>query len=462
MKSNKLFIFIFLMTLSQIAQAESYIVKYKTPTLVQNLSAGAQIQMVHPEGSWVLVKFPAANSAAQIAELKRNPEVEYVVRNAHVAPFFRRTAEQPIALRPQYAVEKVQAAKAWQLMGNKGSRQIKVAVIDTGADYRHLSLAPNMIAGYNFIENNNDPMDRVEYNFPGHGTHCSGGVGATGKIQGGTTGLSPDVSLMPLRFINEEGGEVSNGIRAIDYAIEQKVDVMSASWGGRMSAEEAKPLVEAIARAEKAGIIFAVAAGNDSSNNDTSNVYPANAGLSNTISVGATNQDDERPDWSNYGASSVDISAPGEDILSTLPGNNYADMSGTSMATPLVAGALAFLKAQDASLSPSEFRSLLQASGNPVNSSTICNCRLNMYKAAQMIQQKTPFLSPYFSRIGSGQKANLKVVYGQAPFRFESSKPQVASVAVDGTISAQGVGETRITVTDASGRVSAAARIVVK
>lgn len=101
------------------------------------------------------------------------------------------------ALKEQWAISKVQAEKAWTRAGNKGSKKIVVAVIDTGVDYKHKSLASNMMAGYDFKDKDNDPMDKTSQQNPGHGTHCAGIVGANGLVDGGIVGMSPDVTIMP-------------------------------------------------------------------------------------------------------------------------------------------------------------------------------------------------------------------------------------------------------------------------
>ena len=226
-----------------------------------------------------------------------------------------------------------------------------------------------MVQGYNFKDNNNDPMDKTSPGGnPGHGTHCSGIIGGTGLIDGGIEGISPVVSIMPLRFLDESGqGDIDSAIKAIDYAVQQKVAVISASWGATIGADQAKPLVEAIKRADDAGIIFVAAAANDGADNDTVSVFPANSGLPGTITVGATDSNDTKPSWSNYGVKSVHVSAPGDSIMSSLPGNQYGNLSGTSMATPLVSGLVALLKAQDPTLTGVQTRALLQLTGAKIS-----------------------------------------------------------------------------------------------
>ena len=235
-------------------------------------------------------------------------------------------------------------------------------------------------------------------------------------VDGGTVGISPDLSIMPIRFLDENGsGDLNNGIKAIDYAIEHKVQIISASWGAAISKEEAKPLIEAIERAEKAGVVFVVAASNDGKDNDSYEVYPAKAGTSNTIAVAASNSSDGKPYWSNYGKATVDLSSPGDGIMSTLPNDSYGNLSGTSMATPLVAGLVAFIKAQDPQLTPSQIRSLLQATGTKVQIETACDCRVDAYNAVDTVLAKKMFAHPQAATLAVGAKTQFTGVYGVAP-----------------------------------------------
>jgi thermitase len=454
---NLLFIFVFV-SLSTVTFADQFIVKYKNPLSSFEIN-NPHIKVLenYVEGQFYVIETNKSSSNQLFQILSQNKNIEYIVPNSKV--FLLKSSNEnrtyeTIPLQNQWAIKKIQAEQAWQNIGSKGSRQIKVAVIDTGADYKHFALAPNMIKGYNFIENNEDPMDYIYYGFPGHGTHCSGIIGATGLIKNGTTGVSPEVSIMPLRFINDEGGLISNAIKAIDFAIANKAHIISASWGGRMTREQARPLLEAITRAENAGVMFVTAAANEGKNNDTFEVYPANARLSNTISVAATDEKDLKPDWSNFGKKNVDIAAPGNAILSTLPGHRYGSISGTSMAAPMVAGLVGLIKSQDGQLSPTQIKSLLQASGDKVNVESACDCRINAANAVEILKNKTPFLSPYATTLtNSGQQLQFEIVYANiSSFNFESSNPDVASITLSGLLTAHKNGFTIITATDDKGR----------
>lgn len=456
MKTTTLGLSLALILAAQVSNAGEFLVKYKNNAALNKIAAmqtesvGLEMKEVHRPGSYVRVNITKANEARALASLYADKNVAYVVPNFKIHAFS--TPVDVKALKEQYALAKVNAEQAWTRAGNKGSRNVLLAVIDTGVDYTHPNLAANMVAGFDFKENDSDPMDKTSQQNPGHGTHCAGIIGATGVVDGGTSGLSPEVSIMPLRFLGEDGsGDLNNAIKAIDYAIEHKVQVISASWGASVPLSTAQPLVDAMARADKAGIIFVTAAANDGKNNDTTEVYPANAGLPNMVTVAASNATDAKPSWSNYGKAKVSLAAPGEAIMSTLPGNKYGNLSGTSMATPLVAGLVAFLKAQDASLSGAEIRSLIQVTGAKVQIETACNCRIDALAAVDALLAKKAWLVPAAATIA--EKGTLQVAMKNASgvVKFESSNPAVASIDVNGLLTAVAKGTVTVKGTDAAG-----------
>jgi subtilisin family serine protease len=255
-----------------------------------------------------------------------------------------------------YGMRKISAESAWDM--NTGSDAVIVAVTDTGVDYNHPDLSENMwrnpgeIAGNNIDDDGNgyvddvfgidthekdsDPMDDH-----GHGTHCAGTIGAKANNGVGVAGVNWNVKIMALKFLGAGGGgSTLDAIKLIDYAVENNAKVINASWGGYYASDA---LRQAIARAERAGVIFVAAAGNSASNNDERPHYPSSFDLSNVLAVAATDSDDNLAYFSNYGASAVDIAAPGHNILSTFPGGQYKFLSGTSMAAPHVAGLAALV-----------------------------------------------------------------------------------------------------------------------
>lgn len=439
--------------------SNEYLVKYNSSRGYQLLASGqlrnASVRVLSHLQTAQLFKIAIApqTQITSLAQLMSEPGIEYVVPNAKIVAF--QAPVEVSALKEQWAITKVQAEKAWARAGNKGSRNIVVAVIDTGTDYKHESLAPNMIPGYDFKGNDADPMDETGSQNPGHGTHCAGIIGGTGLMNGGITGISPEVSIMPLRFLGKDGsGDLEGAIKAIDYAIEKNVQVISASWGATIGAAEAQPLLEAVKRADDKGIIFVAAAANDGKNNDKTSVYPANNGLPNSITVAASASSDAKPSWSNYGKGKVHLAAPGDAIMSTLPNNKYGNLSGTSMATPLVSGLVAFLKAQDATLTGAQVRALLQTTGTKVSIETACNCRVDALNAVDALLNKKMYLVPAAATLKMDEMMQLQVMNGVAPYSFTSSSSAV-SVDVNGMVKAVAQGNAVITAKDANGITAA-------
>ena len=258
----------------------------------------------------------------------------------------------------------IDAAEAWQI--STGSGQTIVAVIDTGVDYTHEDLAQNMwsnsrelsgqagvdddgngfvddIFGYDFVNNDGDPMDD-HY----HGTHVTGTIGAVGDNGLGVAGVNWNIQIMAVKAFGADGsGSTSDAINAINYAVAQGAVISNNSWGGNEPFSRA--MYEAIAAAQRSGHIFVAGAGNGyygifPLDNDANPFYPASYDLDNIIAVAATDHNDNMAGFSNYGATSVDLAAPGVDILSTKPGNSYGLASGTSMATPHVTGVVAMVR----------------------------------------------------------------------------------------------------------------------
>jgi thermitase len=449
-------LFLAALLVSSQAFAKEYLVKYRSNSAfstLTSLSANHELQVfdTHTRGRLVTVDIPPQNEASSIAKLLSRSDIEYVVPNFKLSVFS--APLDPLALKSQWAIAKVQAEKAWERAGNRGSKNVVVAVIDTGVDYGHESLAKNMLPGYDFAENDNDPMDKTSAQNPGHGTHCAGVIGATGVVEGGTIGISPEVSILPLRFLNESGsGDLDNAVKAIDYAIEHGANVISASWGASVPRSTAAPLLEAIKRADDKGVIFVSAAANDGHNNDTTEVYPANNGYPNSITVAASGPNDEKPSWSNYGTAKVHVASPGVKIMSTLPQNKYGELDGTSMATPLVAGLVALLKAQDPKLTGADIRAILQTTGAQVSIQTACNCRVDAFSAVDTVLGKKTTLVPAAATLTAGETLNLKALYSEGPYKFASSNPAAATVTDLGEVKALTNGVTRISVTDAAGR----------
>lgn len=266
----------------------------------------------------------------------------------------------------------IDALAAW--LKTQGSEDVVVAVLDTGVDYTHTDLVSNMwtrpdtmpqyaddelgsfddVHGFDADTNAGDPMDDN-----GHGTHCAGIIGAEGNNGEGIAGINWNVRIMPLKFLGRGGyGSTKNAIEAINYAIDRKqkgvnIRVINASWG---STQYSRALEDAIRAAGEQGILFVAAAGNSSTDNDRRAHYPSNYNLPNVISVAAVDRTDSLTSFSNYGAKTVHIAAPGRDILSTWLNNSYREASGTSMAAPQVSGVAALILSSEPSLSVGKLR----------------------------------------------------------------------------------------------------------
>jgi len=254
----------------------------------------------------------------------------------------------------------IDAPEAWDIA--TGTGEIVVGVIDSGVDYTHSDLAANMwenpgeipdngkdddgngyvddVYGWDFYTDDNDPMD--DY---GHGTHCSGTIGAVGNNGIGVVGVNWNVKIMALKFLSAGGsGSTADAIDSVGYATMMRRDfgvnivLTSNSWGGGGFSQALKDAIQA---SGDAGMLFIAAAGNGNTDTDANPHYPSSYDLDNIISVAATDRDDDRASFSNWGLTSVDLGAPGVVIVSTLPAESYGAKSGTSMATPHVAGVAA-------------------------------------------------------------------------------------------------------------------------
>ena len=275
----------------------------------------------------------------------------------------------------------INAPIAWDV--TTGQASVYVGVIDTGVDVSHEDLAANIwtnpgeIAANGIDDDGNGWIDDVHgidtLNYDatpeddvGHGTHVAGTIAAAGNNGVGVTGVSWSTGIIPCKFMDEYGGYDSGAIACLDYLLALKVDkgidiiATNNSWG---SYSFSQPLYDAIQAHADNGILFVAAAGNDAVNNNVYPSYPASYANSNIIAVASHGRDGQLSYFSNYGAGVVDIAAPGDDILSTVPNNSYDYYSGTSMAAPHVAGSVALLRAAYPDSTALGLRSLLLNAG---------------------------------------------------------------------------------------------------
>lgn len=307
----------------------------------------------------------------------------------------------------------IHAPEAWDIVTD--SPDVVVAVIDTGIAYTHPDLNDNIWInseeygsgketngiddddngyiddwhGWDFVNDDNDPMDDDSTDNVYHGTHVAGIIGAEGNNNYGVTGVTWDVQLMPLKVLDDEGfGTYADIISAIDYLVAKAVPISNNSYGGTTYNSS---LLYAIQAARSAGHLFGAAAGNSGINCDgTEKEYPAAYNLDNIVSVLATTDDDTKPNWSNYGATTVDIGAPGgEDgtqsnynINSTKPGPDYQYHDGTSMATPYVTGTAALALARIPGLTYIQIKTRIIDDADykaALNGKCVASGRLNAY-----------------------------------------------------------------------------------
>ncbi|MEA1961288.1 MAG: S8 family peptidase, partial [Bacillota bacterium] len=273
----------------------------------------------------------------------------------------------------------IDGLEAWDI--TTGSDSVVIAVIDTGVDYTHPDLAANIwtntgeipgngmddegngfiddVHGYDFVNNDGDPMDD---HF--HGTHVAGTIGAAGNDGKGVVGVNWKVKIMPIKFLSASGsGSLSGAVKAIGYATKMGAMITNNSWGGGPYAQSLK---DAIVSASKQNSLFVAAAGNSGTDNDISPIYPSSYEVANVIAVAATDHNDSLASFSCYGAESVDLAAPGVKIKSTYPDSKYGTISGTSMATPHVSGVAGLLLANDPGATVQELKSKLFGSVDPI------------------------------------------------------------------------------------------------
>jgi hypothetical protein len=292
----------------------------------------------------------------------------------------------------------VDMGEAWDLVPGSGP-DVVVAVIDSGTQLDHEDLQANIwvnpdeiagngidddgngyvddINGWDFFSNDNDPSDES-----GHGTHTAGTIAALTDNGTGIAGVcGQSCKIMPLRFLGPQGGSTSAAILALQYAIGENVKVSNNSWGGGAYSQA---LVDAIDQAAAAGHIFVASAGNSGLNTDLNPQYPAAYPHWNIISVAATTNQDLLASFSNFGATTVDIGAPGFDVASTYINNMYYWMSGTSMAAPHVAGVVALVQSAEPGFTAQQVISRIYDSARPMaalNGITTTGGMLNAYSA---------------------------------------------------------------------------------
>ena len=396
------------------AIAGEVLVAFRQAPDVERLRLDLDADIAAPAGGGHVWRTHSRSRSARalIAQLARRPDVRYVEPNYIVSmvrePNDPRFPElwglenigQPAGGIPGTPGADIHAAAAWDRA--IGARTVVVGVVDTGIDYTHPDLAANAWSapspftvavggqtitcaagthGFNAITKTCDPLDD---HF--HGTHVSGTIGAAGNNATGVAGVNWIANIMGLKFLGSTGsGNLGDAINAIEFGIQAKqvfgaaanVRVLSNSWAGGPFSQA---LFDEITRANQNDILFVAAAGNSTSNNDSAPTYPASYAIPNVIAVAATDNQDAIATFSNFGANSVHLGAPGVKVLSTVPGRSYDTFSGTSMATPHVSGSAALLLSR-CPMTTSQVKALLLSSVDPIPALaglTITGGRLNV------------------------------------------------------------------------------------
>lgn len=373
-----------------------YVVKLNQSLSVRSSSieelsrqTGMHITSVIPTYNMVVVSRPSFERSEQgAAVLSSHPAVAYAEPNY----IFRRMQTEDEHFAKQWGLLNVgqpdsakkngvagidiNAVPAWNI--ETGSKDVVVAVIDTGVDYNNQDLKENMwvneaelngapnvdddgngyvddVYGHSFITGLafSDPMDDH-----GHGSHCAGVIGARTNNTFGMAGVNWDVRLMAVKFLDKNGsGALADAVKAIEYSVKNGATILSNSWGGGPFTQA---LFDIISDANDKGVLFIAAAGNSSANNDSRPAYPASYAIPNVVSVAAIDNQGKLASFSSYGKKSVHVGAPGVNILS-MTTKGFESWSGTSMATPHVAGVAALLAAHQPEFTHHEIKGRMLA-----------------------------------------------------------------------------------------------------
>jgi subtilisin family serine protease len=334
----------------------------------------------------------AANAGADqqtLANLRSNPAVLYAEPNmivklnlpAATEPAPRDTAPQSFPNDPmfekQYSHVRMQSQKGWEI--EQGNKDFILAIVDTGVDMKHPDLAAKMLPGYNTVDDNPNVEDGN-----GHGTHCAGTAAAITNNGAGVAGVAPNVKILPVQVLSKEGyGSYESVANGIIWAADHGAKVISMSLGGPSNSAV---ITDAVKHALAKDAMLIAASGNDG---NSSISYPA--GVAGVMAVGATDSTDKIARFSQFGKH-LSVSAPGVNVLATfptyatdMPGVNYGSISGTSMATPQVAGLAALVRSKYPQLNQAQVKAHIEATaddtGTPGFDLYHGHGRINVFKA---------------------------------------------------------------------------------
>lgn len=380
-----------------------YVVKLKAQVSIKQMSLrslsetlGAYVKSTIPEDGLVVVKRPVVETQkSAIQSLSQNELVELVEPNfiyrINKIPNdpkltqlwgMKNTGAADSSGRAGTAGVDIGAEQAWDIQ--TGSKEVIIAVIDTGTSPDNEDLKDNMwtneaelngvagvdddgngvvddIYGAAFIRGQKIGSNRDDH---GHGSHCSGTIGARGDDGKGIVGVNWNTRIMGVKFLDGNGsGTLEDAILAIDYATKMGAKIMSNSWGGGGFSQTLK---DAIVRSHEAGALFVAAAGNEQNNNDSNPTYPATYDVPNVLSVAAIDNNGQIASFSNYGKSSVHVGAPGVNILSSTLNGKLESWSGTSMATPHVSGIVGLIASEFPNMTSLELKARVINTARPI------------------------------------------------------------------------------------------------
>ncbi len=293
------------------------------------------------------LKVPAGTTAQAITRLQACPGVVYAELNYEIHAVDTLPDDPYLSL--QYGLNNIRAPQGWDL--STGSAGVTIAIVDSGIDLTHADLAAKIVPGYDFV--NLDDLPQDDY---GHGTHVAGIAGAVTNNGIGVAGVSWGARLMPVKVLNSSGnGSFADLAEGLTWAADQGAQVINMSLGGTASPAP-QTMLDAVNYAYGKGAVMVAAAGNNARNEA---FYPAD--FDHVIAVAATDSANLRAGFSDYGLA-IDLAAPGVSIYSTLPGDAYGPLSGTSMAAPFVAGLAAVLRGLPGNTSPDQIMQELETS----------------------------------------------------------------------------------------------------
>jgi subtilisin family serine protease len=374
-----------------------------TPAEQSVLRAQAGVSYVGPGPllNTEIDRAPAGGLASAVAALNQDSQVQFAEPNGEVTaaatPNDTYFSQQWAQLNSGQSVEgtsgtagdDIGATFAWPHSIGSG---VTVAVVDTGVDSTAPDLQGRITAGQSFL-NGVQGTNTQDQN--GHGTHVSGIIAAVQNNGVGVSGVAPGASVEPLRVLDSTGhGTFDDVAGAFAYAGQNGIKIVNASLGGDSTSQTLETAIE-----DYPNTLYVVAAGNDGADNDdpSSPFYPCDLPEANVICVGATDQSDQLAWFTDYGAGSVDLFAPGVNILSTWMGGGYAYADGTSMATPMVSGTLALMLAHQPSLTAAQLKADLLASVDPapqLTGSSVTGGELDAAAAVALAGGDTPYGPP--------------------------------------------------------------------